>query len=119
MTQINLRHLLFLKKILDKKRYIRYIMVKQVIKVLNMKNIEKVQAEIQYLQENTETVIVGLKDYLEHLTNYYELMRWHKLECSSEEYAELYDKGVYEIEEMDALDRIKGTIEFLEKIKQN
>ena len=61
----------------------------------------------------------GLKDYLEHLTNYYELMRWHKLECSSEEYAKLYDKGVYEIEEMDALDRIKGTIEFLEKIKQS
>ena len=84
-----------------------------------MKNIEKVQGEIQYLQENTETVIVELKDYLEHLTNYYELMRWHKLECSSEKYAELYDKGVYEIEEMDALDRIKGTIEFLEKIKQS
>lgn len=46
-------------------------------------------------------------------------MRWYKLECSSDEYAELYDKGVYEIEEMDALERIKGTIEFLEKIKQS
>ena len=105
------------RKILDKIRYICYIMVKLIVLELIIMNIDKVKSEIRYMEENTGVILNQLQGYLEHLTNYYELMRWHKLECSSEEYEKLYDKGVYSIEEHDVLERIQNVIEFLKEIK--
>ncbi len=50
-------------------------------------------------EKDAKEVIPKLNKIKSELEEYYDLMRWHNLECTEEQYAKLYDNCLYSYED--------------------
>lgn len=65
------------------------------------------------IAKDLQEPLTSLKHNLEQ---FYELMRWHDLECSNDEYNELFENIVYEYENNDIDGSLENLLGFLSKI---
>lgn len=66
-------------------------------------------------EKDAKDLIPKLNKVRNELAEYYDLMRWHNLECEHEQYSKLYDNCVYPYEENNIDYVIEKLIMFLNK----
>lgn len=78
------------------------------------KNYDIIVEERKKILSSKDNIVKTLKDFSEHMNNYYEKIRWEKCECTDEEYAAVFDLVTF-IENNDLLDTLEIVINKLEK----
>lgn len=66
-------------------------------------------------EKDAKDLIPKLNKLRRELAEYYDLMRWHNLECTGEQYHKLYESGVYPYEENSIDYVIEKLVMFLDK----
>ena len=66
-------------------------------------------------EKDAKELLPKLTKVKKELEEYYELMRWHNLECSEEQYSKLYDNCLYPYEENNIDYIIDKLIVFLDR----
>lgn len=66
-------------------------------------------------EKDAKDLIPKLNKVRNELAEYYDLMRWHNLECEHEQYSKLYDNCVYPYEENNIDYVIEKLVLFLDK----
>lgn len=66
-------------------------------------------------EKDAKDLIPKLNKLKRELAEYYDLMRWHRLDCTEEQYSKLYDNCVYPYEESNIDYVIEKLVLFLNK----